>query len=381
MKKYIQYLLLLCLPAGVNAQQQYTQLRFFKKGSAFEAEERDYYPGKKGFYLYENCIYTLVLRNEKQYEARVIAIKKDSILFTTYFNATNAGLYRQPLDTLAISPADIVTIRLIGDRIMALYRNVAMRKYDYEFITDTMPKRWRIDTIALYTNLPDKYELLPFLTDQGLDLLYEDNGKTYYFQGRTPKDTSLRSSAKAKDDDSVFRRKNFAWVLPTRINQINGWAIGLHTGQVYERPLTINGLNTNADVLPMFVSMMSLPHIFDKVPLGNLNDSTDKDWYITNLHGLSISLGGVGRCRNIKGIAINGGMCNAYRTRGLVVTGGFNTLIDFKGIAISTLRNISVKGRGIQVGLINVCKDLKGIQLGLWNVNGKRKLPLINWGS
>jgi hypothetical protein len=34
---------------------------------------------------------------------------------------------------------------------------------------------------------------------------------------------------------------------------------------------------------------------------------------------------------------------------------------------------------GLQIGIVNKSKNLRGIQIGIWNVNQKRKLPLLNW--
>ena len=382
MKTYFLYALLCLYISGIAQPKQYVQLRFVPKQDNFSAEKNDYQPGKKGFYLYENCIYTLIIGNSRQYNARIITISKDSILLATHFNAAVAKKQKTVLDTLSISPADIRTIRLIGDRTMGIFHNIELKKYRYEFTTDTLPKRFNIDTIHVYTNMPQQYELLPFLTAQGLDWLYEEDGDTYYFQGRHQKDTTAAVQSKwQKKDDSVFRKKNIAWALPTRANQINGWAIGLHTGQIFGRKLSINGLNTSADVPAMFVSMMNSMNILQKVPLASLPDSADTDWYITKINGLSLSMGGLMRCSNINGIAVNGGICMALHTRGIIVSGGYNTIEDFKGINICGLRNVSIKGRGIQIALINVCKNFKGVQIGLWNVNGRRKLPFINWGT
>ncbi len=35
--------------------------------------------------------------------------------------------------------------------------------------------------------------------------------------------------------------------------------------------------------------------------------------------------------------------------------------------------------KGLQIGVVNKAKRLRGIQLGIWNINERRKLPLINW--
>lgn len=381
-KQYILYSLLALWQLAATAQpKQYTVLRYVPKNGSFSASKNDYQPGKNGFYLYENCMYTLLLGKDKQFNARIIGIKKDSIVFTTHFNAAVAAKQKERFDTITVSPAAISTIRLIGDRTLGIFRNVALDKYRYEFVGDTLPKRMYIDTIQLYTNLPDKYELVPFLTEQGLNLLYEENGFTYYFQGRTAKDTAQAVEKRPKKDDSIFRSRNFAWVLPTRANEINGLAVGVHTGQLYGRKLTINGLNISADVPAVFISMMSSMMMLMKIPLASISDSADNDWCITNINGLSVSMGGLLRGRNLNGIMFNGGMCSAMKARGIFVSGGYNMFTDFKGISIAGLRNVAAKGRGLQIGLLNTCKHFRGLQIGLWNVNNKRKMPLLNWGS
>ncbi|WP_262714039.1 LA_2272 family surface repeat-containing protein [Phaeocystidibacter marisrubri] len=40
--------------------------------------------------------------------------------------------------------------------------------------------------------------------------------------------------------------------------------------------------------------------------------------------------------------------------------------------------NIELALDGVQIGLYNMAIELRGFQFGLWNVNGKRSLPLIN---
>ncbi|MGN7759086.1 hypothetical protein ACTJIV_16565 [Chryseobacterium sp. 22532] len=66
-------------------------------------------------------------------------------------------------------------------------------------------------------------------------------------------------------------------------------------------------------------------------------------------------------------------------TNGAAVSPLYNFHHTTKGVAISTFANVSQKCRGVQIALINVCKDSRGIQIGFWNENEKRKLPLINW--
>lgn len=62
-----------------------------------------------------------------------------------------------------------------------------------------------------------------------------------------------------------------------------------------------------------------------------------------------------------------------------VQIGFSNDAIEAKGLQLSLMGNFSNKTRGLQIGLFNKSKDFKGLQFGLWNVNQKRKMPLINW--
>lgn len=376
--KPVLFAIALCLSMSVAAQQQYIQLRFSPVNTPFAAGKKDYFPSKKGFYLYENCMYDLILRDKKQYQARVIAIKKDSVVFCTAFNKAHAKQQKRHLDTLTIAPQTIQALRLIGDRSAGIYRRVSLRKYRCEFVTDTLPRRLHIDTIALYTNDTTTYELLPYLTDQGLNLLYEEEGYTYYFQGRLTKD-SVRFVRPHFNPDTIFRRRHIAWLLPTGVNQINGLAMGLHTGNIMGERLTVNGINTSIDFITMFITMRSAFELFSHLEVKNEEDSLDTDLYLTRLNGISLSMGGTILCHDIRGIALNGGVCIAFKTRGIILSGITNQIHDFKGIVIGGLRNASVHGRGLQIGLVNTCKNFKGLQIGLWNVNGKRKLPFLNW--
>jgi hypothetical protein len=110
----------------------------------------------------------------------------------------------------------------------------------------------------------------------------------------------------------------------------------------------------------------------------NMPDTIDMTNIETTVHGFHASIGGFSG-DVFKGMALNGGIAMARQSNGLVITGFQNLLDGFKGVVISGLRNKSIKGAGLQIGLFNICKHLKGVQIGLWNVNSKRKLPFINW--
>lgn len=113
-----------------------------------------------------------------------------------------------------------------------------------------------------------------------------------------------------------------------------------------------------------------------------------------DVHGVSATMF-IHYSRKNNGISASGLINIVERGNGIFIAPGSNQLFkgnglmaslvwgnfayEFHGLQISGENHISKKGAGIQVGLFNKSNNFKGFQLGLWNVNEKRKLPLINW--
>lgn len=95
------------------------------------------------------------------------------------------------------------------------------------------------------------------------------------------------------------------------------------------------------------------------------------------INGINISGSGIGGDYVINGISVG---FVGHLTR--QVNGISASVINFSqihnGIQIAVY-NECYKMHGIQIGLENHSKHTRGIQLGFWNVNERRKLPLINW--
>ena len=140
-----------------------------------------------GFYLYRNCIYDIGLKSHVKYNARLIDIKKDTLIFTNCFNENVAKMLKQRFDTLYLTPNDISQLFLIGDRIFGLHSKISLAKYNYLFKVDTSNCKFPVYRSILMEGDSIKYELVPYLTQQGIDLVYEREGKTYYFEGIMPK--------------------------------------------------------------------------------------------------------------------------------------------------------------------------------------------------
>lgn len=181
--------------------------------------------------------------------------------------------------------------------------------------------------------------------------------------------------------DTTFKTRNIAWFTPNGVSRINGLAVGIQAVSFSNKnKLEINGINADLGMLSMF----GLPYLIDdalrskakKRPgLFVMDEPAD-----TKVNGISISLGGE-IAATINGVNVAGLLTGAVNLNGISVTGLFSRCNNFRGINVAALQNVAAKGVGLQIGLFNNCKDLKGLQIGLWNKSGKRGLPLLNWGT
>jgi hypothetical protein len=96
------------------------------------------------------------------------------------------------------------------------------------------------------------------------------------------------------------------------------------------------------------------------------------------INGINISVTGSSGTYEINGISL--GVIGHFTKR---VNGISASLLNYSnqhnGIQIGVFVNECYKMRGLQIGVVNKSRKTKGVQLGLWNINEKRKLPLINW--
>lgn len=357
--------------AAIAQDSTFQNLYFVKKGQAAIFEKADFQPGKHAFYIYRNCVYDLVLSSGKFIMARIIDIKNDSIYYTLYESRPAAAA-----DTLSLHPRDLKRIRLIGDRLMALYKRYSLRRCTFAFENSPEPKKFSSRTDTVYSADSTRrttYEVIPYLTLQGLDQLYQQCGKNYYYRGIS----SPVCEDTTKKAPPIIKRG--VWFTPSAANKIKGVNVGLLTMNLDDRPLAINGVNLNVDLLMAVFSFHALLLIPSTNSMVNMPDTVDRTAMHDTVTGLSLSGGGLADDMLVKGVSINGLTCMVTVANGLTITGLQNRTEAFKGVEICSLRNSAIHGRGVQIGLLNICKNMKGIQLGLWNVNSKRKLPIFNW--
>jgi hypothetical protein len=146
----------------------------------------------------------------------------------------------------------------------------------------------------------------------------------------------------------------------------------------------VNGINIEGFGIPLFLYM--IPHDpadrIDSITIG-------KDF---NVNGLNLALAGILQRGTVNGVAatilysfinqVNGAEISlffniAYKLNGLSISLN-NSTVELNGLQIGFF-NKAKKTRGLQLGVINRTNHLKGLQIGFWNINEKRKLPIINW--
>lgn len=100
---------------------------------------------------------------------------------------------------------------------------------------------------------------------------------------------------------------------------------------------------------------------------------------IKKANGISLA-GLTNSIAQANGIVVGFGGNGIEKGRGIMIGGPWgNYAKDFSGLQVSFENTIVEKGAGIQIGIFNTAKNFKGLQLGLWNKNQARSLPLINW--
>lgn len=170
-------------------------------------------------------------------------------------------------------------------------------------------------------------------------------------------------------------RNGIGFIPNSRTKKINGLAIGPVLNP-YDS-IIINGFN-----LEILGGLISNPIFYDdKADYRDTGRVMKKYYkkYTQVINGINLGLLATVSNAQINGIAI-GGIDNVVNeVNGLSITTIVNENQFFNGAEIAIVANHAVRGRGVQISAYNICYDLRGIQIGLWNKNGKRSLPFINW--
>ena len=376
---------IICLSIGITASaasqdsivQNLYFYRILQKEVAFNTN--DYETGnRKAFYIYRNCVYRIYLWEGGNWLIRVTDIRNDSIYYQ-HFGPQNS--YRK--DSLfRLHPYEINSILTYEQSLGQMFNTVRLVNFKPVFTFEAQPKKFPGRTVTLYSRdstKSEKVELVPFLHAKSTALLFLKCNRPFYYNDTATLDCEEGIALTPPPPYPKFKR-DVVWFTPSRARKINGLNIGIQTFGFNRDSLTISGVNLNADLIGAIFTMY-LPFIprdsTNKVR--NMPDTISYSEAVDKIHGLSISGGGVIGDGRLHGVAFNGLLCLLTVSKGICITGLYNRIDEFHGLAIAGVGNRSIKGSGLQIGLVNKCKHLRGIQIGLWNENAKRKFPIINW--
>ncbi|KFF18109.1 hypothetical protein [Chryseobacterium sp. JM1] len=147
------------------------------------------------------------------------------------------------------------------------------------------------------------------------------------------------------------------------------------------KPKKVNGVGLGFNGLGIFFPVLFLVNItsIDNWGIKDISSDPLPD-KMNKINGMQLSIVNMEpTVTNGLELSLSSNISAPSVTNGMAVSPLYNFHHTTKGVVISPLANVSQKCRGVQVALINVCKDSRGIQIGFWNENEKRKLPLINW--
>ena len=186
--------------------------------------------------------------------------------------------------------------------------------------------------------------------------------------------------------------KNVAWIYPTNVNQVNGILFNFLSPQnkdlfsskplsqnekIKELDLKTNGLDINLDPIGLVTAPLWL--IFSIYPEIHEEEFEDLDIKTAKrVNGLQIGAEFLDSSI-VNGIDINLSASSNSRVNGISITPIINKDDSINGLSIAGIGNHVKNCNGLQIALFNSCYNLRGIQLGLWNINQKRSLPFINW--
>lgn len=180
-----------------------------------------------------------------------------------------------------------------------------------------------------------------------------------------------------------LERKYIAWASPSKVTHMYGFMFNFwprddfYNDGIYPR---IYGAEINLMPIGIFSPFVLAVHSLDpethKPPFETLDSIDFRKFKI--IDGLQIGLINM-EPSIINGLDINASGSFDSKTNGVTISGVMNKHYIVNGLTFAIIGNHDTKCNGVQIGLINSCKQLKGIQFGLWNKNQKRNLPIINW--
>ena len=223
----------------------------------------------------------------------------------------------------------------------------------------------------------------------------------------------LAFCSSAYSQDKPKRKHYFPiWTYHQDNITINGISLGLYTDFMKNSQTNTNGIKLELIGTGFIMSLMVASPSFELSSseiISTKNDKYKKTDFSERINGIylsgtgsfcnclvnGISLGFLGQSNiQVNGFSaslmvnyaeVHNGMQSAFFTndsfimKGVQVAGIQNHLYIGNGLQLAFINNAVIEFKGIQIGVFNRSSNLRGIQIGLWNVNQKRKMPIINW--
>ncbi len=181
----------------------------------------------------------------------------------------------------------------------------------------------------------------------------------------------------SEQDDN---KKYVAWFSPSKATHLYGLMFNFFPSESFEKYPIIYGSEINLNPIGLFTPFVLFVHSFDPkthCPVAQSLDSIPFDSFKI-VHGLQVGLINM-EPTIVNGLDINITGSLESKTNGLTISLVMNKHYISNGLTFALIGNHDTKCNGVQIGLINSAVDLKGLQIGLWNKNQKRNMPIINW--
>ncbi|MBB6331533.1 hypothetical protein HNP24_002483 [Chryseobacterium sediminis] len=155
-----------------------------KKGKEF-TDLKELKKSGKGFAIKMEAIYSMEFTDGKRYESSVVKkITQDSLSIMNFFNENAAKLAGESFKQITYPLSSLKYIRFIDDGMLSLYSKKNIQK-NFDLIVKKMDRAKMCPAIIQFKDRNGEMKVCHFyLTSQGYDLLYENNGRVYYLEGR-----------------------------------------------------------------------------------------------------------------------------------------------------------------------------------------------------
>src|SRR6267378_704497 len=181
------------------------------------------------------------------------------------------------------------------------------------------------------------------------------------------------------------------WTFNTTDARVFGLSLGYTTTEKIKN-VSSNGLRFELIGWGLLLPLIGSSPLADN---DSLHNEVMKKPYAERINGLNLSPLGVGcNCkvnglniygvgsiiRQVNGISAGCIMNFAEIHNGLQASIYFNSTYDSNGVQVAFISNSNVGTvKGLQIAAGNETKKIRGLQIGLWNVNEKGKRPILNF--